>query len=50
MLSKNEDTKISNIRYIPSNSKYITSNRLKSGIQSIQSRFKLIEFNNMLAK
>lgn len=44
--NRNKNIKMSNIRHIISKNKYITSNQLKSEIESIQSKFKLIKFND----
>lgn len=46
MPNKNKDTKISDVSYILSNSKYMTFSWSRSEIQSIQNKLKLIELND----
>ena len=46
MLGKSEDTKMVDIRHITPKSKHTTFSQSRLGIQSIQSWFKSIEFNN----
>lgn len=46
MPSKNKDIKMPDVRHIPSKNKYTTSSRSREAIQSIQSRFELIEVND----
>ena len=46
MPGRSEDTKMPDVRHIFPKSKHTTSSRSRSGIKSIQSVFKLIEFND----
>ena len=46
MPGKSEDTEMPDVRHISPKSKHPTSSRSRLRIQSIQSAFKLIEFNN----
>ena len=46
MPGRSEDTEMPDVRHIPPKSEYTTSSRSRSGIQSIQSGFKSIEFND----
>ena len=46
MLGRSEDTEMPDVRHIPPESKHTTSSRSRSRIQSIQSGFKSIKFND----
>ena len=46
MPGRGEDIEMPDVRHIPPEREHTTSSRSRSGIQSIQSGFKLIEFND----
>lgn len=46
MLNKSKNTKISDIKYVTFKNKQTTLSWSRLRIESIQSKFKLIEFNN----
>ena len=46
MPGRSKDTEMPDVRHIPPESKHTTSSRSRSGIKSIESGFKLIEFND----
>ena len=46
MPGRSEDTEMPDVKHIPREGEHTTSGRSRSGIQSIQSVFKLIEFND----